>query len=302
MKTDSEDSTEETPAASLGRRSFLSKASMFGALAALSPAALLMTSRSARAATSPEQDLAVLNFALNLEYLEAEYYLYATQGSGLPTQFTTGSGLRGATSVKAGATVPFQTAAFQQYAVETARDELNHVKALRATIKSLGGTPVAKPRLDLQASFAGLGSLIGAPGFDPFASEVNFLLGSFVFEDVGVTAYGGAAALLDNKAVLSAAASILAVEAYHAGSVRTVLYGLGAQVQDLANKISRVRASLGGGRDQGIEFGGVANIIPTDANSLAFRRNTRQVLNIVYGKTNARRGLFFPAGLNGAIK
>jgi len=125
---------------------------------------------------------------------------------------------------------------------------------------------------------------------------------------VGVTAYKGASPLISTKGYLKAAAGILAVEAYHAGSVRTVLYAQGTALRNLTNSISDARASLenqpaGGPRlDQGIRRNGTANLVPTDGNSLAFSRNTRQVLNIVYGAINAPSGLFFPNGLNGAIK
>ena len=256
-----------------------------------------MLASTTEASAQAVNDAAILNFALNLEYLEAEFYQRAVGGGGLSSADTSGPG-KG--SVIGGSPVPFVTPAIQQYAQEIAQDELDHVRFLRA---ALGGSAVGEPNIDLVNSFAALGSLVGVPGFNPFTSEDNFLLGAYIFEDVGVTAYHGAAPLVQNKQVLSAAAGILAVEAYHASEVRVLLYTLGSTYQNLTTAISNVRASLSGAADdQGVVLNGVANIVPTDANSLAFSRTTRQVLNIVYGAQNATSGLFFPSGMNGVIR
>jgi hypothetical protein len=132
---------------------------------------------------------------------------------------------------------------------------------------------------------------------------VNFLIGAFVFEDVGITAYHDAAPLLIDRGYLSVAAGILAVETYHAGILRTLLYGLGHYTQDAANKISALRNMLSGPAvaDQGIRVANEPNLVPADQISVAFGRTTRQVLNIVYGGVDAPEGLFFPHGVNGAF-
>ena len=117
---------------------------------------------------------------------------------------------------------------------------------------------------------------------------------------MGVTAYNGAATLITNKTYLQAAASILAIEAYHAGSIRTLLANIGAGVA--ANAISNLRGQLGGGMEQGILIPGLSyNAVAADVESLAFRRTTAQVLSIVYGQPTGS-GLFFPNGLNGLIR
>ncbi|WP_139980447.1 ferritin-like domain-containing protein [Nocardioides litoris] len=283
------------------RRRFL-KAAGAGGLGVVGAGALGALAPGAANAAGPS-DSAILNFALNLEYLEAEFYQQAAFGRGLGEKMTGGRGQRGA--VTGGRQVNFETPAIRKYAEEIAGDELAHVKLLRS---ALGKAKVARPRIDIRSSFtaaARAAGLIGADQtFDPYANENNFLLGAFLFEDVGVTAYKGAAPLIDNKTYLDAAAGLLAVEAYHAGIVRTALFSKGLQSQ--ANKISNARDSLDGKSDldQGIRRGnGDANLVPTNRNGLVVSRTPGQVLNIVYlNPKSVGRGGFFPRGVNGPIR
>lgn len=110
----------------------------------------------------------------------------------------------------------------------------------------------------------------------------------------------GAARLIQDPDILEAAAGLLAVEAYHAGEIRTLLFG--REQQNAASQISHLRDSADGpgDLDQGIGTEDRANIVPTDANGLAFSRRPGQVINNVTlggGET----GGFFPRGLNGTI-
>lgn len=244
-------------------------------------------------------DYDILNFALNLEYLEAEFYQRALTGVGLSAADTSGVGTQG--TVTGGTAVPFATPIFQQYAAEIAADELAHVRFLRA---ALGGLAVAEPTIDLVGSFntaAVAAGVIPAGGtFNPFADETSFLLGAYIFEDVGVTAYHGAATQIQSKTYLDAAAGILAIEAYHAATVRTLLLQRGQAPATAL--ISALRAAASGAADdQGVTLNGAANISLGDGNAIAFDRSTAQVLNVVYlGGASGGFG-FFPNGMNGAI-
>lgn len=83
------------------------------------------------------------------------------------------------------------------------RDEDEHVGALTETIKKLGGKPVAEPKFDF-----------------PYKNTSEFLQLAQTFEDTGVSAYNGAAPQIKSKEVLSAAGSIVQVEARHAAAIR----------------------------------------------------------------------------------
>ncbi|MCP3736035.1 ferritin-like domain-containing protein [Sphingomonas sp. RP10(2022)] len=301
------------------RRDFFKNAMGLAAVTAAGAATMGLAS-AAEAQTTGPSEIDVLNFALNLEYLEAQFYSYAAFGTGLPANLLTGGvGTQGAVITGTGAgsarKVNFSDAGIAAYAREIAQDEVAHVSFLRAAIGNAALT-AAQPQINISSgtggAFAAAASSTTPPltGFDAYADDNSFLQAAFIFEDVGVTAYKGAAgALINNKTYLEAAAGILAVEAYHAAIVRTALYARGVAVPALrtnADAISNLRDSVDGTTDldQGISATtmagqSVSNIVPLDTNGLAFSRTPAQVLNIVYlNPRSVTAGGFFPAGIN----
>jgi hypothetical protein len=224
------------------------------------------TSTNPKAQTVPETD--VLNFALNLEYLEAEFYSVAVTGATLSSSVTGGS-----STATGGAKVTFTDTRIADIAAEILNDEMLHVKFLRT---ALGGVAVAEPAINLNA--LGIG----------FASQAEFLTLSRAFEDTGVSAYAGAATLLTGNN-LQAAAQILGTEAYHAGNIR-----LNVVQQAITVKATD---SLDVPPDE-------MHFFPVDANALAIKRTPSQVLAIVYANSTpgTASGGFYPNGMNGNIK
>ncbi|HVE92842.1 MAG TPA: ferritin-like domain-containing protein [Actinomycetota bacterium] len=156
-----------------------------GAVAIPGAAALhMLTARWALAqpADFPD-DVAVLNYALTLEFLEAEFY---NQGNA-----------RGLLSGKE-----------EGYLRAIGDDENAHVAAISDTIKKLGGQPTAAPAVDFK---------------DSFANRQKFLETSLAFENTGVSAYLGAAGFIKSKEILQAAAGIFGVEARHAAIIGNLL-------------------------------------------------------------------------------
>jgi hypothetical protein len=320
----------------VSRRKFLAGVgASAGAVAALNIAGCGGSSKTAPVNPSAPTDADILNFALNLEYLEASFYLYAATGSGLDAaDMTAGSASTyqtvGTVTVGDAAAVTGLTPAQQQILNEIAFEEQAHVRFLRS---ALGSAAIPMPDIDL--SFFGplavaaniTTAATGAGSFNPFSSFDYFLVGAFIFEDVGVTAYSGAAPLISPAGVtagyLTAAAGIMAVEAYHAGYVRTSLTGRAIAAGSAAaypylaaaNLVEDLRATLTVGDSAAPSTSGSvetlltlptglttpSSIVAASAtDAVGFARTVNQVLHIVYGSptVGVKSGGFFPNGIN----
>lgn len=156
----------------------------------------------------------VLQFALTLEYLEAEYYNLALAAPGLTATLTGAA----------------------RTAIQNIADHENaHVTFLKNTLMALGTTPVAKPTFDFSAGSGpggpgvGLGPLSGSNS--PFTNYAVFLAVAQTYEDTGVRAYKGQAGnLIPNNDVLQAALQIHSVEARHASHIRQMRKNTGLAV------------------------------------------------------------------------
>jgi hypothetical protein len=228
-----------------------------------------------------EQD--VLNFALNLEYLEAEFYTYAITDKSI-TSFGTvvkgranGSNPTDGGHVTGGKQVTFSDNFVRDMAAEIGADERAHVVLLRG---ALGAAAVAMPNIDLSA----LGF-----GFD---NQNDFLRAARILEDIGVTAYSGAAGFLKTPDIITAAAGLLGAEAEHAAGIRTQIARLQIPTTAL-DGVDLIPPPSGQTRQ----------VFSIDISTgLVATRTVGQVLGLAFGgKAGAKQGGFFPNGLNGTI-
>lgn len=223
-------------------------------------------------------DADILNFALNLEYLEAEFYTVVVTGKTLDESGfeTSGTGSYGPTT--GGKKMNFSGPQASQLGMtfnSIMHDEQNHVKFLRS---ALGSAAVAKPEINLDA--LGIG----------FANDSQMIALSRALEDTGESAYAGAAQYISNKAYLTAAACILAIESEHTGNMRLFcdLYSVPTSKIDEHDVLPPPTGN---------------NMFTVGNTGLAPTRTTSEVLAIVYGssKSGTSRGGFFPKGVNGTI-
>jgi hypothetical protein len=94
----------------------------------------------------------------------------------------------------------------KSYATLFGEQEQAHINALRTVIKQLGAKPVAKPTFVF-----------------PVSNQSSFLALASELENTGVGAYNGAAPSLTSKQILTAAGSIVQIEARHAAGINLLI-------------------------------------------------------------------------------
>jgi hypothetical protein len=266
----------EVIAGASNRRSFLNKIAIAGAAVA----AIGNSSKgNAQTTTAAPTDADILNFALNLEYLEAEFYTVATTGMTIDQMGIgiTGSGTQGAAT--GGAKVNFGSGAALTAAIanQIAYDERSHVALIRGALTAAGATPIAQPAINLDALGIGFGGV------------TDFLQLARAFEDIGVSAYAGAAPLITSNTILGYAARIAQTEAEHVANIRLQIAQMGIATTAL-DGVDVLPPPSG------------TNYFSVDQNGLTLTRTPGNVLYLAYGNmANATSGGFFPAGANGTI-
>ncbi|XP_021907088.1 desiccation-related protein PCC13-62-like isoform X2 [Carica papaya] len=262
-------------------------------------------------------DKDLLEFPLNLEYLEAEFFCHGSLGYGLdkvaPELTMGGPPPIGARKANLD---PLIRDIMEQFAWQ----EVGHLRAIKSTVK---GFP--RPLLDLSAAtFAKvINSAFGKnlrPPFDPYANSINFLTATYIIPYVGLTGYVGASPRLQGATSKRLVAGLLGVESGQDAVIRGLLYEksnlkvkpYGITVAEFTNRISDLRNKLGkaGLKDEGLvvpkQLGAEGKIqgnsLAGDKYSVAYDRTPEEILRIVYGSGNeATPGGFYPKGADGAI-
>ncbi|BCS34943.1 hypothetical protein TBR22_A41690 [Luteitalea sp. TBR-22] len=220
-------------------------------------------------------DVDILNFALNLEYLEAEFYTVAVTGRRI-ADIGLGVSGRGRGGDTVGGSRVAMPDRLMTVAQQIALDEQVHVAFLR---EALGSAAVAKPAINLNALGVG------------FNDVKEFFTVARAFEDLGVSAYGGAANLIRDRSILQAAAQIGLTEAQHAGVIRLLVSDLGL-MPAMVDQFDVPTLMSPSGR-----------LFQVDGQGRSTIRTAGQVLAVAYGSATAgtRAGAFFPDGVNGVI-
>jgi len=258
----------------VGRREFARRGALAGVAACLPGQVVAAQQPSLEPQLIGDYD--VLNFLLNLEYLQAEVYTVASSGRRIADYGIATSGHGAATHTVGGAMVSLD-APVRDLAAQLAAGERAHVGVLRTR---LGAAAVAKPAIDLEAL-----------GFG-FRSETEFITLARLLEDLVMTAYQGVTRLIGDAGLRTVAMGLGLAEAQHSGIVRALVAERNLVVPGF-DAVDVPPPPSPGGR-----------IFNAGADGVCVKRSASQALAVLYGTQTqfANAGGFFPAGLNGVVR
>ncbi|CAN6312797.1 unnamed protein product [Urochloa humidicola] len=262
-------------------------------------------------------DVDPVQFALNLEYTEAEFFLHGAYGEGLD-QIAPGMAMGGPPPVGA------RKANLDEKTLPVIKEfglqEVGHIRAITHTV---GG--IRRPLIDLSADNFGrvMDQAFGYklnPPFDPYANSVNFLLACYVIPYLGINGYVGTNSIIDGYKTKGLVAGLLGVEVGQDAVFRALLFERRGEVvepynitvAEFTDRVSALRNRLGrcGVKDEGLtvprELGAegaiCTNVLSADRDSLSYARTPAQLLGILYHSGDEHvPGGFFPEGANGKI-
>jgi hypothetical protein len=281
----------------LNRRHFIAALGMTGAAAGTAMLSGCSTTNIAPATTATLGQTDVLNFLLNIKFLQATFYSFVTQGADLTGGPVTASG---AVTNAPTAKLTFATQQITDLFNEIYYDEKNHV----TTLYNLLGSAVApRPAINL-AAFGAI-------------TATNAIAIARLLEDVGVTAYASAVTGLSTSDV-TITSQVLGTDSLHSGALRllsiqnpTLAAYIKADSQDVAPIDSNSATVSAGGPTAAGAFFATAGATTSNTSTPAgfnFVRTTSQALAVLYGAPSAPAGAgtssggFFPSGVNGTIK
>ncbi|OMO63791.1 hypothetical protein CCACVL1_22268 [Corchorus capsularis] len=263
-------------------------------------------------------DRDLINFALNLEFLEAEFYLFGALGKGLDNiepSFAQGG------PPPVGGQVANLDPKTRRIIEEFAYQEIGHIRAI---VKAEGG--FQRPLLNISKEvFATIVNQAMnttlSPPLNPYANSVNYILASYIIPYVGLVGYVGTIPNLVRRDSRALVASLLGVEGGQDAVFRTLLYERAPNetvhpyrftVAEFTNPISefRNRLAMCGLKDEGLmvplqlgaENRTTSSILSADANSLSYSRTPLEILRTIYGTGDeSKPGGFYPNGGNGRI-
>ncbi|XP_059310737.1 ferritin-like catalase Nec2 [Lycium ferocissimum] len=242
-----------------------------------------------------KEDIDKMQFPVNLEFLEAEYFLWATYGHGLDV-VAPKLAMGGPPPI--GARKANLDPLTKNIITEFANQEVGHLRALNSTV---GVFP--RPLLDLSAkNFEKLfDEAFGhklIPPFDPYRDSLSYMLSCYVIPYVGLVGYVGTNPNING---------------YETKRVKTqFVFPYKHTVAHFTSRISKLRNKLAkcGNKDEGIfvppqlgaENRTISNVLSADFNSLSYKRTPSEILRIVYNSGNEHLpGGFYPNGANGKI-